>query len=100
LYPARVTHARFFCTRHDVVLIPCLDSHLCLAWQVGFMYVKGHGLSREVEQGILASSERFFGLEAGAKLALDAKQSPAYRGYNSFETGAHSCTPEEVRDRL
>ncbi|KAI2498334.1 hypothetical protein MHU86_16145 [Fragilaria crotonensis] len=33
--------------------------------------------------------------DSSEKLSLDAKNSPLYRGYNSIQTGGHSCTPEE-----
>ena len=39
------------------------------------------------------ASRAFFDLDLETKLQLDARNSPLYRGYNSLEKGAHSCTP-------
>lgn len=58
------------------------------------MYVKGHGVPEELCRDMLAAAERFFDSHQSLKDAVDARKSPLFRGYNSLEEGAHSCTPE------
>lgn len=36
---------------------------------------------------------QLFDLDSATNMTMDAMNSPLYRGYNSIETGAHSCTP-------
>ena len=48
---------------------------------VGFFYVADHGVSAETMSGALSASRRFFALPDSAKLAMDNRGSPAFRGY-------------------
>lgn len=63
--------------------------------RVGFFYISGHGCSAEIITDNFEAMKQFFDLDSSHKLNLDAKKSPLYRGYNSIQTGAHSCTPED-----
>jgi isopenicillin N synthase-like dioxygenase len=61
--------------------------------EVGFVYIRGHGCPQDVINGAFEQMKALFDLSTEDKMKLDAKNSPLYRGYNSAETGAHSCTP-------
>jgi isopenicillin N synthase-like dioxygenase len=63
--------------------------------QVGFFYIKGHGCSKAILNEMNGAMNDLFNLSLETKLELEATKNPLYRGYNSLETGAHSCTPEE-----
>ena len=63
--------------------------------EVGFFYIRGHGCPQDVIDDTFEQMKALFDLSTEEKVNLDAKNSPLYRGYNSAETGAHSCTPED-----
>eukprot|EP00927_Polykrikos_kofoidii_P062843 TRINITY_DN57639_c0_g1_i1.p1 TRINITY_DN57639_c0_g1~~TRINITY_DN57639_c0_g1_i1.p1 ORF type:complete len:351 (-),score=55.69 TRINITY_DN57639_c0_g1_i1:137-1189(-) len=64
--------------------------------EVGFVYIRGHGCPEQVSVDAFQSICRLFDMPPEEKIKLDARNSPLYRGYNSAETGAHSCTPEKA----
>ena len=68
--------------------------------QVGFFYVEGHGCPAEVFDDMFSQMKLFFDQPSDAKNALVASNNPLWRGYNSVETGAHSCTPEDAPNHL
>jgi hypothetical protein len=63
--------------------------------QVGFMYCINHGVPETQCEAMLDATRRFFDTSSSVKASVDARRSEHYRGYNSFEYGAHSCTPED-----
>jgi len=63
--------------------------------EIGFCYIKGHGCPDHITQQAFEALHTFFDLPLHEKQTLEACQNPLYRGYNSIETGSHSCTPEE-----
>lgn len=71
------------------------DIHGSNPWQVGFMYCINHGVPETQCQAMLDATRRFFATSSSVKASVDARRSEHYRGYNSFEYGAHSCTPED-----
>ena len=67
--------------------------------QVGFFYITGHGCPPAVVTDMMEFLAKFFDLSLETKLEYEAHKNPLWRGYNSLETGAHSCTPEEAAAR-
>jgi isopenicillin N synthase-like dioxygenase len=65
--------------------------------KIGFFYIRGHGCPPDIQSKAFEAVNELFDSEE--KLAMNATKSPLYRGYNSVQTGAHSCTPED-RDAL
>ncbi|MGB0893602.1 MAG: isopenicillin N synthase family dioxygenase [Parashewanella sp.] len=51
------------------------------ARNVGFFYLKGHGVSPERQQQIFSLSKRFFSLPLEDKVSVEMKNSPHFRGY-------------------
>jgi len=49
--------------------------------EVGFFYVKNHGMPEEVARGIFTAAHTFFALPAAEKETLSIKRSPHNRGY-------------------
>jgi isopenicillin N synthase-like dioxygenase len=47
----------------------------------GFFYLKGHGVSPGLIEGVLAATKRFFALPLADKLAIEMVNSPHFRGY-------------------
>ena len=43
-------------------------------------------------------TNKFFDMPSQEKTRLEARNNPLWRGYNSMETGAHSCTPEDAAE--
>ena len=66
--------------------------------KVGFFYIIGHGCPPSVMDTMMGYTKRFFDLPQDTKNGLEARNNPLYRGYNSIETGAHSCTPEDATE--
>ncbi|KAG8157613.1 hypothetical protein KVR01_012655 [Diaporthe batatas] len=65
------------------------------AWQVvndvreaclstGFFQMTGHGVSQELQSSAFKAAARFFALPLDAKLALDAKKTVGFRGYDTM----------------
>ena len=53
--------------------------HAC--HNVGFFYVRNHGVSTQTYANALQSSKDFFALDYEQKMTIDYRQSPAFRGY-------------------
>jgi isopenicillin N synthase-like dioxygenase len=51
------------------------------AREVGFFYLKGHGISEVLVADVLSLSRRFFELPDADKLAIEMVNSPHFRGY-------------------
>ena len=47
----------------------------------GFFYLKGHGLSEELQTGTFDVLKRFFALDFDAKMDAHVQKNPAIRGY-------------------
>jgi isopenicillin N synthase-like dioxygenase len=52
------------------------------ARDVGFFYLVGHGIDRDLAEEVQAVSRRFFALPDADKLAIEMVKSPHFRGYN------------------
>jgi isopenicillin N synthase-like dioxygenase len=52
------------------------------ARDIGFFYVKGHGIDATFLQEVMNLTQRFFALPAAEKLAIEMVNSPHFRGYN------------------
>lgn len=48
---------------------------------VGFFYVKNHGISECTIEAVISASKLFFSLPEEAKLRLDIRKSPVFKGY-------------------
>jgi isopenicillin N synthase-like dioxygenase len=59
-----------------------LDELRRTAYDLGFFYVTGHGVDRQLVDEVLAVSRRFFALPEQDKLAIEMVNSPHFRGYN------------------
>jgi isopenicillin N synthase-like dioxygenase len=51
------------------------------AEQIGFMYVVGHGISRDILDGVFSMSEKFFDRPEEEKRKIHITKSNAFRGY-------------------
>ena len=49
--------------------------------EVGFFYIKNHGIEQQVIDDLLATSRRFFALDESQKMAIDITHSSFSRGY-------------------
>ncbi|XVX20721.1 isopenicillin N synthase family dioxygenase [Actinomycetota bacterium] len=49
--------------------------------EVGFFYLVGHGLTRELQEELVATARRFFALPDADKKAIENLRSPHFRGY-------------------
>ncbi len=49
--------------------------------EVGFFYLSGHGVSLDLQQGMMAAARNFFALPEAEKLAIENTNSPHFRGY-------------------
>lgn len=54
------------------------------AYDLGFFYVTGHGVDRQLIQDVLALSRRFFSLPEADKQAIAMLNSPHFRGYTQL----------------
>ncbi len=52
------------------------------AREIGFFYVTGHGVPRDLPGDVLEASRRFFALPEAEKLKVEMVRSPHFRGYN------------------
>ncbi|ETW82213.1 hypothetical protein HETIRDRAFT_475686 [Heterobasidion irregulare TC 32-1] len=50
---------------------------------VGFFYVKNHGISEQTIQGALSSMKAFFSLPTEIKMELDITKTPNFKGYTA-----------------
>jgi isopenicillin N synthase-like dioxygenase len=69
------------------------------ARQVGFFYLTGHGISRELRDGMMIAAGRFFALPESDKLALDMVNSPHFRGYTRLAT-EHTRGVRDWREQI
>lgn len=69
----------------------CLDK--------GFMYVVGHGISRELQEAVIKQSAAFFGLPEETKLNVDMKLSSCNRGYEALRAQTlEAGTPPDLKE--
>jgi isopenicillin N synthase-like dioxygenase len=67
------------------------------ARDVGFLYVTGHGIPRDVIEGLEAAAEAFFDLPIEQKQAYHIRNSTCHRGYVPVgEEGFYAANPEMV----
>ncbi|KAJ7786706.1 hypothetical protein B0H14DRAFT_2473945 [Mycena olivaceomarginata] len=59
--------------------------HACM--EVGFFYVKNHGIPQEVMQQTLTQMTRFFDLPLEEKLEVENKKTPNFMGYSPVLSG-------------
>ncbi|KAJ7776815.1 hypothetical protein DFH07DRAFT_797909 [Mycena maculata] len=59
--------------------------HACT--EVGFFYVKNHGIPEEIIQGTLALMCKFFDLPLEAKLEVENTKTPNFKGYSPILSG-------------
>ncbi|KAJ6584322.1 2OG-Fe-II oxygenase [Mycena capillaripes] len=55
--------------------------------EVGFFYVKNHGIPEEIMQSTLAQMRRFFDLPLEEKLEVENKKTPNFMGYSPVLSG-------------
>lgn len=69
------------------------------AREVGFFYVRGHGIRENLLGELLAAMRRFFALPEAEKQALDIANSPHFRGYTRVG-GERTRGLEDWREQL
>ena len=52
--------------------------------EIGFLYLVGHGIARELADGVHDVARRFFALPEADRLAIENVRSPQFRGYTRF----------------
>ena len=57
----------------------------------GFFLIKGHGVSRDLQQSVFKAAASFFKLPFDQKLALDAKKNTGMRGYDVLASQSYSA---------
>jgi len=63
---------------------------------VGFLYVKNHGIPEELTQDALEASKQFFSLPLETKMELDNRTTPNFKGYSALLSGNND--PENSGD--
>lgn len=63
---------------------------------VGFLYIKNHGIPEALIEDALKSSKDFFSLPEEKKMELDIKKTPNFKGYNALL--ASNNDPENAGD--
>ncbi|KAI1394379.1 citrinin biosynthesis oxygenase CtnA [Hypoxylon trugodes] len=58
----------------------------------GFFQMKGHGISRELQQAVFDASARFFALPPDEKLKMDCRKSIGFRGYDVMASQSYEPT--------
>jgi len=53
---------------------------------VGFLYVKNHGIPEETIDGALAASKDYFSQPLESKMELDIRKTPNFKGYNGLRS--------------
>ncbi|GAA6029824.1 hypothetical protein JCM8097_001065 [Rhodosporidiobolus ruineniae] len=61
---------------------------------VGFMYLKGHGISPKIEEAAFEQARVFFDQDVAAKQELDYRRSAVFRGYEGLKGNAQGDTKE------
>jgi isopenicillin N synthase-like dioxygenase len=69
------------------------------AHDIGFFYVMGHGVPREVTDGVLAAAREFFALPLEQRLGIENVYSPQFRGYSRVGT-EHTAGAADQRDQI
>jgi isopenicillin N synthase-like dioxygenase len=52
--------------------------------EIGFLYIKGHGIPERLASDLHAAARRFFALPERERLAIENVRSPQFRGYTRF----------------
>lgn len=60
------------------------DALLQATHEVGFFYLVGHGIGRDVREELFATARDFFALPDDDKFAVEMLRSPHFRGYTRF----------------
>lgn len=85
---------------HDLATRPAFVEALRrAAHEVGFFYLRGHGVPQALADEVLASSRAFFALPLERKLEIDIARSPHFRGYTrvgSERTGGSTDWREQL----
>jgi isopenicillin N synthase-like dioxygenase len=69
----------------------CLDK--------GFMYIRNHGIHRELIDAVFAASKAFFGRPEEEKLSFDMRASKASRGYERMQSQVlEAGTPPDLKE--
>ncbi|KAF7422305.1 hypothetical protein PC9H_010461 [Pleurotus ostreatus] len=55
--------------------------------EVGFFYVKGHGISQSIIDNAVSELHNFFSLPLESKMKLENKKSPNFKGYSPLLSG-------------
>ncbi|KAF8657326.1 hypothetical protein AX16_001798 [Volvariella volvacea WC 439] len=64
--------------------------------EVGFFYVKNHGIPEELVENTIKAGEKFFDLPLEAKMEIENKKSPNFMGYSPFLSGNNN--PDNAGD--
>lgn len=67
-------------------------AHAC--HDIGFFYLKNHGISSELTNELLALSQQFFNLPQAEKDNINISRSPHYRGYGKLEAEITQGIPD------
>lgn len=59
--------------------------------EVGFFYVKNHGIPLELQQKSFETVKKFFALPIEEKLKIELKNSPHFRGYSKLSMYLYAC---------
>ncbi|KAJ8123135.1 hypothetical protein ONZ43_g842 [Nemania bipapillata] len=57
--------------------------------ETGFFQIVGHGMPKQIQDGLFQASKKFFALPMDEKLALDARKTVGRRGYDALESQAY-----------
>jgi isopenicillin N synthase-like dioxygenase len=57
--------------------------------ETGFFQIVGHGMPKDIQDGLFQASKKFFALPMEEKLALDARKTVGRRGYDVLESQAY-----------
>lgn len=76
-----------------------LDDLRHAAHDVGFFYVVGHGIPREVTDAVFATARAFFSLPVEQRLEIENVNSPYFRGYTRLGTEVTAGAADQ-RDQL
>ncbi|MFT4199927.1 isopenicillin N synthase family dioxygenase [Gordonia sp. (in: high G+C Gram-positive bacteria)] len=67
--------------------------------EVGFFYLVGHGISREVRDRLFTTAREFFALPDDAKFDVEMLKSPHFRGYTRFG-GEYTAGSVDWREQI
>ncbi|KAG5645449.1 hypothetical protein DXG03_005998 [Asterophora parasitica] len=63
---------------------------------VGFFYVKNHGIPEDILHATLDNAKRFFAQPTESKMEIENKKSPAFKGYHPILSGNNN--PDNAGD--